>query len=237
MHLPRRRRHRRNVHRHRGRSAPRADHTKKVSSRVDNYARGHSRRHCGAVCARPAKRGCDRGGPSRHNGRVQRNPRAQGRARRADHHQRLPRRAGDPNAADATTLRSRVDKTAAVGRAISPPGRGRTHRSQGPRRPRARPGRRRARRRRAARRAGRGDRGVPDQLLRQSGTRIGHQGDHSAQSTRLAVEHFVRGATRDQGIRAHVDDGDQCLCDADRQHLSARNARRWIRAASMPASC
>ncbi len=72
---------------------------------------------------------------------------------------------------------------------------------------------------------GRDDRGLPDQFVRQSGARADAEGDHRAQGAGAAGEHLVRGAARDQGIRAHLDHGDQRLCDADRRDLSARVAQ------------
>ena len=84
--------------------------------------------------------------------------------------------------------------------------------------------RRRARRRCAAGREGRGDRGLPAQFLRQSGARADAQGHHRAQGARPAAQHLLRGAARDQGVRAHLDDGDQRLRHADRRHLPARAA-------------
>ena len=83
-----------------------------------------------------------------------------------------------------------------------------------------------ARRRCAARREGRGDCRVPDQLVHQSGARADGQGGGAAQGAADSAERLVRGAARDQGIRAHLDDDDQRLCDADRRDLSARAARR-----------
>ena len=83
-----------------------------------------------------------------------------------------------------------------------------------------------ARRRRAARGGRRGDRGLPDQLVHQSGTRADGEGGRAAQGAAHSLERLLRGAARDQGIRAHLDDDDQRLCDADRRNLSARAARR-----------
>ena len=74
-------------------------------------------------------------------------------------------------------LRPRLDQAGAAGRALPAPGGRRAHRSPRPHRARARSGRRRARGRCAAGREGRGDRGLPDQLVRQSGARADAQGD------------------------------------------------------------
>ncbi len=56
--------------------------------------------------------GRDRGDAARHDRRLQRHPRAQGRADRADHHPGLPRRAGDPHAAHAAALRPALGQAA-----------------------------------------------------------------------------------------------------------------------------
>ena len=72
----------------------------------------------------------------------------------------------------------------------------------------------------------RGDRGLPDQFVHQSGARADGEGDRAAQGAAHSLERVLRGAARDQGIRAHLDDDDQRLCDADRRDLSARIARR-----------
>ena len=154
-------------------------HTKKLSSSVDNYAQaivdglGEVFRESGLGGAG------DRGDPPRHHGRLQRDPGAQGRARRPDHHQGLPRRAGDPHLAHAEALRprpgpSRRRWSSAICARWSTSGS--TTRAG---RARARPGRRRARRRCAARRERRGDRGLPDQFVRQSGARADAEGDRS----------------------------------------------------------
>ena len=97
-----------------------AVHTRKVSSSVDNYARRSSTGW--ASCSRDRLgRRRDRGGPPRHHGRHERDPRAQGRADRADHHRGLPRRPRDPHAADAAPLRHHLDQAAAAGRALPAP--------------------------------------------------------------------------------------------------------------------
>ena len=58
-----------------------------------------------------ARGGRGRGGAPRHDRRLERDPRAQGRAHRPDHHQGLPRRARDPHAADAAALRHRPGRS------------------------------------------------------------------------------------------------------------------------------
>ena len=124
-------------------------HTKKISSSVDNYARAIVE---GLERAVPRDRhlaGSAGRDPPRHDRRLQRHPRAQGRQGRAHHHQGLPRRAGDPHAAHAAPLRHRLGKAAAAGRALSAPRGGRARRRQGPRR--ARTGHRRCRERRSMR--------------------------------------------------------------------------------------
>ena len=120
-----------------------------------------------------------RGDPPRHDRRLQRHPRAQGRAGRADHHQGLPRRAGNPHLAHAQALRPHLDQAGAAGRALPAQGGRRAHRPSRPCRAPAPAGRRRARRRCAARREGRGDRHLPAQFLHQSGAR----GDAAATSS------------------------------------------------------
>ena len=74
-----------------------------------------------------------------------------------------------------------LDQAGAAGRALSAQGGRRAHRPSRRGRAGARSGRRRARGRCAARREGRGDRGVPDQLVHQSGARADAEGDHHAQ--------------------------------------------------------
>ena len=46
--------------------------------------------------------------------------------------------------------------------------------------------------------------------------------ERKAPALKLSVS--LRGAARDQGVRAHLDDGDQRLCHADRRELPARAA-------------
>ncbi len=77
----------------RHRSTPR-----RSSSSVGDYARAIVDGLERTVCRdRPFRRG-DRGNPPRHHCRLERDPRAQGRARRPDHHEGLSRRARDPHA-------------------------------------------------------------------------------------------------------------------------------------------
>ena len=131
--------------------------------------------------------------------------------------------------AHAQALRHRLDQARTAGRALPAQGRRRAHRPSRQGRARARSGRRRARRRRAAGREGRGDRRLPAELLRQSGARGDAEGDHCRQGPSPAQKPLVRGAAGDQGVRAHLDDGDQRLCHADRRHLpagAAQGARR-----------
>ena len=200
-------------------------HTKKISSSVDNYARAIVD-GLGLLLQETAHRprGARRD-PPRHDGRLQRHPRAQGRQGRPDHHQGLPRRAGDPHAAHAAPLRHRLGEAAAAGGALSAPRGRRARRRQGPCRARARSGRCGGTGGRAAGREGRGDRRLPHQLVRQSGARAGDQGHRRAQGAEPARVHLLRGAARDQGVRAHLHDRDQCLRHADRGHLPRRHAQ------------
>ena len=200
-------------------------HVKKIASSVGNYAQAIVDGLAEVFRETGLRRERGRGNPPRHHRRLERDPRAQGRARRPDHHQGLPRRAGNPHAAHAEALRSRLDQAGAAGRALSAQGGRRAHQPSRRGRAAARCRRRRARGRCAACREGRGDRGVPDQLVHQSGARADAEGHHPAQGAALAAQHLVRGAARDQGIRAHLDDGHQCLRDADRRDLSARAAQ------------
>ena len=141
---------------------------------------------------------------ARHDGRVERDPRAQGRQDRADHHQGVPRRPGNPQSADAAALRHVVDQAAAAGRA-APAGRGRrAGQCPGRRRPAARRGERRARRAVPGRGGGRGDRGLPAALLPQPGARGAGQGDRRAPRARRDPVHQRRGVAGHQRIRAHA---------------------------------
>ena len=151
-------------------------HTKKVSSSVDNYAQAIVDGLAELFAETGLSGAAIERDPPRHHGRVQRDPRAQGRACRPDHHQGLPRCAGDPHLADAAALRPDLDQATAAGRALSAQGRRRAHRPPRQCRAGARSRRRRARGRRAAGRESRGDRGLPDQLVRQSGARTDGQG-------------------------------------------------------------
>ena len=142
-----------------------------------------------------------------------------------DHHQGLPRRAGDPHAAHAPPLRHRLGEAAAAGGALSAPRGRRARRRQGPCRARARSGRCRGAGRCAAGREGGGDRRLPHQLVRQSGARADDQGHRAAQGPEPSRVHLLRGAARDQGVRAHLDHRHQRLRHADRRHLSRRHAQ------------
>ena len=161
-------------------------HTKKISSSVDNYAQAIVEGLSELFQRDRPRRRRDRGDPPRHDGGLQRHPRAQGRARRPDHHQGLSRRAGDPHAAHARLYDLAWEKPRASGRALSAPGRRRAGRCARPHRARARRARRRTRRRCAAGREGRGDRRLPAQFLRQSAPRAHDQGDPGAQGARSA---------------------------------------------------
>ena len=115
-------------------SAPTARiHTKKISSSVDDYARAIVEGLSELFAETGLAGARDRGDPPRHDRRLQRHPRAQGRADRADHHQGLPRRAGDPHAAHAPALRPRLGEAAAAGRALPAPGGRRAGRRTRPR--------------------------------------------------------------------------------------------------------
>ena len=220
--LSRRRRHRRHLHRHRAaRLRRRGAHQEDLLQRRGLCAR-HRRGARRGLRRDRHRRQRHRGDPPRHDRRLQRHPRAEGRARRPDHHQGLPRRAGDPHAAHAAPLRHRLDQAGAAGRALSAPGGRRAHRPSRAGRARARPGRRRAGGGGAARREGRGDRRLPAQFVRQSGARA-DAARYRAARARPACRssRLLRGAARDQGVRAHLDDRHQRLRDADRGDLSA----------------
>ena len=77
----------------------------------------------------------------------------------------------------------------------------------------------RARRRRGARR-------LPDQLLRQPRPRGADQGDRQPARARPRGVLQRRGAAGDPRVRAHLDDRDQRLRDADRAPLSGHAAGR-----------
>ena len=112
-HLSRRRRHRRHLHRHRAARLRRHASTPRRSPRASTTTPARSSRASREVFGETGlTRRRDRGDPPRHHGRLQRHPGAQGRARRPDHHQGLPRRAGDPHAAHAAPLRHRLDEAA-----------------------------------------------------------------------------------------------------------------------------
>ena len=149
---------------------------------VDDYARAIADGLAALVRRARPRRRRHRRGPPRHDGRLERHPRAQRRPHRPDHDQGLPRRPRDPQSAHAAALRHRLDQAAAAGRA-PPAGRGRrahgrARRGAAP----ARPGGCRARRPQAPRRGRRGDRGVPAELLRQSGSRAPDQADRRSSS-------------------------------------------------------
>ena len=182
---------------------------------------------------RPARH---RGDPPRHHGRLQRDPRAQGRARRPDHHQGLPRRAGDPHAAHAAALRPRLDQAAAAGRALPAlvvderiDHRGRSSgRSTRPT-PSARSRRCSPRRSRRSRSAC----STPSPIRRTS--RCSRRSS-SARAAPAAVA-LVRGAAGDQGVRAHLDHGDQRLRHADRRRYLARCGTGLDAVGIRPACC
>ena len=168
-------------------------YTKKVSSTVDDYARAIVDGLAALLAEIGAEPRGDRRTAARHDGRVERDPRTQGRQDRADHDQGVPRRARNPQSAHAAALRHVVDQAAAAGRA-PPAGRGRRA-GQRPRRhrPAARRGERRARRALSCRRGGRGDRGLPAALLPEPGARDAGQGDRGASGAR---RHACRSAPR-----------------------------------------
>ena len=126
-HLSRRCRHRRHLYRHRAArlGRQRARQENRVERR--QLRAGDRRRSRRSISRDGLERERGRGNPPRHHRRVQRDPGAQGRARRADHHQGLPRRAGNPHAAHAEALRSRLDQAGAAGRALSAQGGRRAH--------------------------------------------------------------------------------------------------------------
>ena len=103
-HLSRRCRHRRHLHRHRAARLRRHHpHQEDLVQRRATTPRRSSRASREVFRETGLDRRRDRGDPPRHHRRLQRHPRAQGRAGRADHHQGLPRRAGDPHAAHAAS--------------------------------------------------------------------------------------------------------------------------------------
>ena len=162
----------------------------------------------------------DRRGAPRHHGRLERDPRAQGRPHRPDHHQGLSRRPGDPQPAHAAALRPRLDQAAAAwssaicgswstsawttaARCVRPLDPADAERAV-----------------RALLDAGRrGDRGLPAARLRQSGARAADRGDDRAARPGPARLDQLRGPAGDQGVRAHLEHGDQRLCHADRRPL------------------
>ena len=183
--LSRRRRHRRHLHRHRAARLRRHDpHQEDLLER--RQLRPGDRRRARASCS--AETGLagdgDRGDPPRHDGRLQRHPRAQGRARRARSRPRAFATCWRSARCACPALRPRLEKPAplverylrqVVDERVD--ARGRIERALDP-------ARRRARGRRAAGREGRGDRRLPAQLLRQSGARADDQGDRRAQGAR-----------------------------------------------------
>ena len=116
--LPHRRRYRRHVHRYR---SPRRGWCRRDAEGLLQRRRLCAGHHGGGRLtrrrARHRRRRYRRGG-ARDDGRQQRAAGAQGRAHRADRHARLPRRAGDPQLADAPALRPRVGEAAAARRAL-----------------------------------------------------------------------------------------------------------------------
>ena len=198
-------------------------HTKKISSSVGNYAQAIVDGLSEVFSETGLGGARHRGDPPRHHRRLQRHPRAQGRARRADHHQGLPRRAGDPHAAHAQALRPRLDQaarrwssaTCARWSTSASTMRGQVERALDP---------------------ADAERAV-DALLAEKVEAIavcllnsfanpGARGDAAATSSprkapHLPLQRLVRGAARDQGIRAHLDHGHQRLRDADRRDLPA----------------
>ena len=152
--------------------------TKKVSSTVDNYATAI----VDGLSALIAERGLSSADIVEllHGTTVASNAilELKGAAYRADHHARLPRRAGDPHAADAAALRPVVDQAAAAGRAPSARRGRRADRCQGRG---GTPSCDEADVERAVRlsagREGRGDRRLPAALLPQPGARADGQAD------------------------------------------------------------
>ena len=203
-------------------------HTKKVSSSVDDYARaivdglGEVFRDTGIV-----GRGHRRGAP-RHHRRVERHPRAEGRAHRAHHDPRASatssRSAGSGCRGSTTSRgRSRRRSSSATCARRSPSASTRTapsrRRSPWPRSSEALE--------RLRRRGRRGARRLPHQLLRQPGARGADQGAScSRRAPDLVGLLQRRGAAGDPGVRAHVDHGDQCVRDADRPPLPGHAADR-----------
>ena len=202
-----------------------AVHTKKISSSVDNYARaivdglGQLLQETGIAPAALDE--------IRHGTTVASNAILEHKGAKVGprDHQGLPRRAGDPHAAHAPPLRHRLGEAAAAGGALSAARGGRARRRQGPCRARARSWRCRGTDRCAAGRERGGDRRLPHQLVRQPGARADDQGHHQAQGPEPSRLHLLRGAARDQGVRAHLDDRHQRLRHADRGHLPRRHAQ------------
>ena len=73
---------------------------------------------------------------------------------------------------------------------------------------------------------GRGDRGVPAALLPQPGARAAGQGDRAAPRAANRAVRQRRGVAGHQRIRAHLDDGHQRLCPADRRAIPEPADRR-----------
>ena len=197
-------------------------HTKKISSSVGQLRPGHRRRPERGVPRDRTRGRHHRGDPPRHDRRLQRHPRAQGRAGRADHHQGLPRRAGNPHLAHAASSTTspgpsrcrwssatcaRWSTSASTIAAMSS---ARSIRPT-PSAPSMRCSPRRSRRSRSAC-------SIPSPIRC---TRRCCSDIVAAQGPAPAAQRLVRGAARDQGIRAHLDHGHQRLCDADRRDLSA----------------
>ena len=75
--------------------------------------------------------------------------------------------------------------------------------------------------------------GLPSQLLRQSGPRADDQGGSASAGAGSADLDQLRGAARDQGVRAHLEHRDQRLSDADRRPLPGAGSRATCR----PGAC
>ena len=201
-------------------------HTKKVSSSVDDYSRAIVDGLAGAF----AETGLVGGKPGRdppwHHGRLERHPGTQRSAHRPHRQQGVPRHSRHPHLADAAALRFALGEAASPDRALSAHHRRRAHRRPGAHPESARSRRCRARGQAAAGRGRRGDRDLPAQLLRQSRPRAPHPGDRRASCAGADGVHQLRSAAGNQGVRAHLDHGDQRLSQAGSRPLPALAARQ-----------
>ena len=145
---------------------------------------------------------------------------------RADHHARLPRRAGDRPHPHARHVRPHLGQAQAAGAAPASAGGRRAHRGRRRHRRAAQRGERRCGGRAAGGRGHPGGRHLPHQQLPQSRARAARRGDPAPALPRAAGDGLLRRAARAQGIRAHQHDGGERLPAGRHARLPAQPRKR-----------